>query len=184
MCTKYSTCGRRHQPKWKVSKLKRNRKGQFTEGKRLLTQIFLGVMFFGAVSAIGWNTIINTVGVAFQVENSQAVETITEVDFKEARIASLINKVYKTAKVHGVSGYQMERTIECESRFNNVQSSAYKNGVREDSWGLAQIHLPSHPDVTREEALNEDFAIEWMASHFYKVKWYGYVRSTDKCQGE
>ena len=87
------------------------------------------------------------------------------------------------AKIYGVSGYQMERTIECESRFNNIQSTAYQNGAREDSWGIAQIHLPSHPEVSRDEALDEEFTIEWMAKNFNNpyVTWYGYSRKYDKC---
>ena len=118
------------------------------------------------------------------VESSLAEELV--MDTKEARIAYLINKVYQTAKVYGVSGYQMERTIECESRFNNIQSTAKdKTGPNgyEDSWGISQIHLPSHPEVSRAEAMDEHFAIEWMAKNFNNryVVWYGYSRKYDKC---
>ena len=136
-----------------------------------------------AVSMIGVNTIIRSVGAVFVVDNTQAIETITSEDLAEARIAKLINEVYRVAKIYRVSGYQMERTIECESRFNNIQSTAYQNGVREDSWGIAQIHLPSHPEVGREEALEEEFAIEWMAKNFNNpyVTWYAYNRKLDKC---
>ena len=140
-------------------------------------------MFFGATYMIGWNTIINSIGLAVQVDNAKAVEAITEQDIKEARIQYLIEKIYQVARAHGVNGYQMERTVECESRFNNIQSTAYRNGVREESYGIAQIHLPSHPEVTKEEALNEEFAIEWMAKNFNNpyVTWYAYNRKLDKC---
>lgn len=143
-------------------------------------------MFVGTGFTIGWNTILNSVGMALRVDNSQAVEIITDQDIKEARIQHLIDRVYQVSEMYGVSGYQMERTIECESRFNNVQSSVKDpsgpNG-REDSWGIAQIHLPSHPDVSREEAMNEEFAIKWMAQNFNNpyVTWYGYSRKYDKC---
>jgi len=113
------------------------------------------------------------------VENTHAEMLSPE----EQRIRALIDKIYRVADEYGVSGYWMERTIECESRFRNVQSSAYKNGVREDSWGIAQIHLPSHPEVTVAQALNENFAIEGMAKNFNNpyVTWYGYDRKNDKC---
>ena len=113
------------------------------------------------------------------VENTQAVEVIDNED----RIDYLIRKIQQKAKLYGVNAYQMQRTIECESRFNNIQSTAYKNGVREDSWGIAQIHLPSHSEVSRLEAMNEEFAIEWMAQNFNNpyVTWYAYSRKYDKC---
>lgn len=161
-------------------KYKRDRRGKFVSDK-MLTKIFLVTVFLGAVSMIGWNTIVNTIGATFEVENAKAVEPITNEVIAEARIEYLISRIYNIAKVYGISGYQMERTIECESRFNNIQSSAYKNGIREDSWGIAQIHLPSWPEVSREEALDEEFAIDWMASHWNKAVWYGYSRKYDRC---
>ncbi len=72
MCNKYKVCGKRHFPKWKVSKIIRNNRGQFVQAPRTLTAIFLGVMFVGMGSVIGWNTILNSVGMALQVDNSQA----------------------------------------------------------------------------------------------------------------
>jgi hypothetical protein len=52
------------------------------------------------------------------------------------------------------------RVLECESNFQNIQSECLdENGNRELSFGIAQIHLPSHPDVTMEQALDEEFSI-------------------------
>lgn len=45
-----------------------------------------------------------------------------------------------------------------------LQSGYFKNGKQEQSYGLSQIHLPSHPDITHEQATNPKFAISWMAS--------------------
>ena len=148
--------------------------------------ILLGIGLAVGPSFVGINTIhdwFKSFETVFVVESSLAKEP---VDMKEARIAYLINKIYQVAKVYGVSGYHMERTVECESRFNNIQSTAkYKTGPNgyEDSWGVSQIHLPSHPDVSREEAMNEEFAIEWMAKNFNNpyVVWYGYNRKLDRC---
>lgn len=61
-------------------------------------------------------------------------------------------------------------TIMCESKASTTVQSMYPdpkgpNG-REDSWGIAQINLPYHPDVSREEATNPDFALNFMAKHF------------------
>lgn len=34
------------------------------------------------------------------------------------------------------------------------------------SFGIAQIHLPVHPEITKEEALNPFFSIDWAAREF------------------
>jgi hypothetical protein len=81
----------------------------------------------------------------------------------------------------GNKAYQMSRTIWCESRNRNVQSNVIKKGVREDSWGIAQIHLPSHPSVSRTQALDVDYSIKWMSEHWNDTKWYGYNRASDSC---
>lgn len=39
------------------------------------------------------------------------------------------------------------------------------NGL-EDSWGCAQIHLPSHKTITREQALDDYFAVDFAAKAF------------------
>ena len=164
----------------------RNRRGRYSRDRRLY-KVFVIAFGIYAVSMIGANTIwgwVKSFDRVFQVENSMAGEVITNESVKETRIQFLIDKIYQKAKLYGVSGYQLERTIECESRFNNIQSTAYKKGVREESYGIAQIHLLSHPKITKVEALNEEFSIEWAAQNFNKVTWYAYNRKLDKCNYE
>lgn len=67
----------------------------------------------------------------------------------------------------------MRATIACEALRNadgsydaTAQSNHYKGQIREDSWGLSQINLPSNPHVTREQAQDPEFAIRFMAEHF------------------
>jgi len=50
----------------------------------------------------------------------------------------------------------------------NDQSLIPANGPngREDSWGVCQIHLPSHPNISKEEALNPYFCMRWTAEQF------------------
>lgn len=81
----------------------------------------------------------------------------------------------------GTKAYRMKKTIYCESFYNNVQSYIVSNGVREPSYGLSQIHLPSHPSVTKEQALDVRFAIWWMSENWENTKWFGYNRTLDKC---
>lgn len=49
-----------------------------------------------------------------------------------------------------------------------IQSRYYYKGKREDSHGLSQIHLPSHPDVSKAEAQDPSFSVEFMAQQFSK----------------
>jgi hypothetical protein len=88
--------------------------------------------------------------------------------------AEYINKtiaLYAT----GTKAYQMSRTIFCESHNYNIKSN-----LAEESYGLVQIHLPSHPTITKEQALDPLFSIKWMSDN-WSTKWYGYNRLTDKC---
>lgn len=50
-------------------------------------------------------------------------------------------------------------------------------GTREKSYGVAQIHLPDHPSITKEQACDPEFSIEFMAKQFALGRasmWMGY----------
>lgn len=80
------------------------------------------------------------------------------------------------AAEYGVSSTTMYKTLECESAgFQNIQSMIPHKGQpngREDSWGLVQVYLPAKNKdfegkvITKEQALDPDFAIKWMAWQF------------------
>ena len=68
------------------------------------------------------------------------------------------------AKKYGLHKKRFLATLECENGFRaKGQSEHYYKGVREDSWGVAQIHLPAHPTITREMAEDPEIALEFMA---------------------
>lgn len=89
--------------------------------------------------------------------------------------------LFSRAYAAGKDPIPMVKTIYCESQWYNIQSGITINGVQEESYGLAQIHLPSHPHITKEQALTPEFAIDFMVEHFDEVSWYGYNRETDEC---
>lgn len=74
------------------------------------------------------------------------------------------------ASQKGVQPATMLRVIDCENPDWNpaLQSQIPAHGPngKEDSWGLAQIHLPSHPSISRAEATDPVFALNWMADEF------------------
>lgn len=84
----------------------------------------------------------------------------------------LVQKVYNYAEVYKVNPKTMIKIINCENReWDTKLQSRIKNnkGQREDSWGLSQIHLPSHP-VSKEQATDPDFALDFMAKNLSKGK--------------
>lgn len=71
-----------------------------------------------------------------------------------------------------ISRRELYNTLDCESQHFidvTIQSKwpdkTGPNG-KEDSWGVSQIHLPDHPEVTREMAQDPVFAIDYAAQMF------------------
>lgn len=74
-------------------------------------------------------------------------------------------KIDLVAAKYKVSPSLMKKVIYCESSYN---PKAVGDGGT--SFGLSQIHLPAHPEVTKEQAFDEDFAINFMGESFSKNK--------------
>lgn len=100
-----------------------------------------------------------------------AIETIPhETQETENRIKYLFDKA------GDILAPTMAKTIWCESMWFSIKSV-----LPEESYGLAQIHLPSHPHISKEQALNAYFAIDFMIEHWDADIWFGYDRETDSC---
>lgn len=68
--------------------------------------------------------------------------------------------VDKYADKYGVSRNQMQFVVNCESSYN------YKAiGDNGRSFGLSQIFSPSHPEITKEQSFDADFALDFMAKN-------------------
>lgn len=78
--------------------------------------------------------------------------------------------IYQAEAKYNLKDDSLYETLKCESiGWKNGQSKIpHKGGPNgyEDSWGVAQIHLPAHKDITKEEALDPVFAVDWAASEF------------------
>jgi hypothetical protein len=100
------------------------------------------------------------------------------------------NIVCKYAKEYSVSATQIANIINCENRGWNptLQSGLYYKkdrvnegvyeGQREESYGLAQIHLPAHKNISYSQATNPDFSIEYLAKSLSEGKgsqWTCYI---------
>lgn len=76
-------------------------------------------------------------------------------------ILTIPQLIHHYADKYGVSEIELTGTINCESGFD-------PNAIGDlgTSFGLSQIHLPAHPDITKAQALDPDFAIQFMAEQF------------------
>lgn len=89
-----------------------------------------------------------------------------KIDWTRERIEQ---EIRTAANKYGVSYYKMYKTVQCESGFV-IDIKSHWPG--EDSWGLAQFHLPSRNRtaegkvITKEMALDPVIALDAMAYHF------------------
>lgn len=122
------------------------------------------------------------------------VEPVIEVIVEKP--APLTNKqkveqlAEKYALKYGVSKEALMRTLANENdtfQFDRQSGLRYKAGnkwgfaagIREKSYGVAQIHLPDNPSVSYEQAINPDFSVEFMAKKFSEGRasmWMGYTK--------
>jgi hypothetical protein len=102
---------------------------------------------------------------AAEPEQPRVVQIEVVIDWTKDRINKEIEDV---AVKYGVSASEMKRVIKCESQGSTTIQSRHRrpDGSRERSFGLVQIYLPAHPDVTYEQAVNPKFAIDFMAKNF------------------
>lgn len=114
--------------------------------------------------------------VIYKAEASEVTATATpvlievEIVWSKARIEEEIRKV---SDKYGVSYTQMYNTIKCESGFDiDIRSQHILSYGQENSWGLAQFHLPSRNRtadgtvITKEMAIDPVIALDAMAYHF------------------
>ena len=114
-------------------------------------------------------------------EPSKVEKALRDIPHTSSTTDKVIRYLYEQADKHGIDGDQMAHTIYCESMFYSIQSGVVRNGVREPSYGLAQIHLPSHKNITKAQAMDPYFAVDFMVKTWDTTKWYGYDREKDQC---
>ena len=90
-------------------------------------------------------------------------QVIEEVKIKQdSTIKKTVSELIAEAAIrHGINHERFLATARCES---GLRPGAIGDGGH--SFGLFQIHLPSHPSVTRDQALDPEWAVEWAAQKF------------------
>lgn len=61
---------------------------------------------------------------------------------------------------HHIDAAKFKAVIQCESQWDTHAVS------KTNDYGIAQIHLKSHPDITREQAEDPYFALNWAAQEW------------------
>lgn len=74
--------------------------------------------------------------------------------------SSVATEIRLVQKEHGLSE-AFYKTAVCESHLDT-----YAVGDQGTSFGVWQIHLPAHPDITKAEATDYVWATEWAAHQF------------------
>jgi hypothetical protein len=112
----------------------------------------------------------------YKIANAVTIEDTT-MSISETKLSGELGTIYSEQQIidligvyatkYGVDASQMLETVRCESvGFKNVQSGHILNGVREDSWGIVQINLYWNPEVTKQQALDPYFSMDFMARKF------------------
>lgn len=113
-----------------------------------------------------------------QVErNMPRVEIVQPIDLNSTTSLLERKSAVKILVLHYADKYKvnpevMMNVLTCENDQFDPDLQSYHpansfNG-RELSFGLAQLHLPSHPEISIEQATDPDFSIEYMASEMSK----------------
>lgn len=76
-------------------------------------------------------------------------------------VLTVDSMIIASAKKWDVNEGRLRKTLFCESSLNPNAI-----GDEGESFGIAQIHLPSHPEITESQALNPSWAIDYMAQKF------------------
>ena len=74
---------------------------------------------------------------------------------------STTSLIRDAATKYNVSYTKLFNTLKCES---GMDSAAVGDGGH--SYGIAQIYLPAHPSITKAQALDKAWAINWTAYEF------------------
>ena len=85
----------------------------------------------------------------------------------------LIKTAPKTSSLSPEKQDEIFNTLKCESKFYPNAEGDYSTTTQKyTSFGLAQIHLPAHPDITETQAKDPVFAVYWMVDQFVqKNEW-------------
>ena len=85
-------------------------------------------------------------------------------------VRDLIKSSPRAGELSDIQLEQIYQTIKCESKLYPSAKGDYASTTGYMSFGLAQINMRWHPEVSEAQALDPDFAVPWMVIQFVKGK--------------
>jgi soluble lytic murein transglycosylase-like protein len=89
---------------------------------------------------------------------------IQSIEVSSSSVPSLLRYYGKKNGLSDTEVSQVLEVVRCESQFN--PSAVNIHDSEKGSWGLAQINLSAHPNITKEQALNKYYASWFITSEF------------------
>jgi hypothetical protein len=71
-------------------------------------------------------------------------------------------RIHKYAEFYNVSEDVMNAIVKCESNYNH---KARHTSLKEDSIGVVQINLKAHTTITKEQAEDIDFSLDFLGKN-------------------
>lgn len=83
------------------------------------------------------------------------------------------SQIYKLVSCETAHTFNPQIQSYVKYNFSSPQRGIVK-GEREKSYGLAQIHLPDHPKITREQATDIEYSLNFIGENLSKgnIIWY------------
>jgi soluble lytic murein transglycosylase-like protein len=95
----------------------------------------------------------------------EAYDNIPELEYIKPIPTSIKGKIKYYSERYDVPAHVTSTVVRCESQYN---PNAVGDGG--NSRGLVQIHKPSHPNISDEEAFDPDFALKFLTKNLAEGK--------------
>lgn len=143
---------------------------QFINRKILFALALVLAILIPEKSIIQQNTVDAVVTTATKPTKEEVIE---KIKFYSHKYGVSYQWMYAGVKCETANTFDTEIQSTVRYNFSDPKRGIVK-GEREKSFGLAQIHLPDHPNITLEQAQDADFALDFMAEHLSRgdVIWY------------
>jgi hypothetical protein len=92
--------------------------------------------------------------------------------------------IVSDAAKYDVPSEEISTVLDCESTMGKYVEGDIGSSTATTSWGIAQINLPNHPDITKAQALNDAFAIDFLAKSIAAGRGYWWTCYREHYHGD
>ena len=91
----------------------------------------------------------------------------SKVVYTSAQNATIDDIIAYNSSKYDVPARELIHIINCES---GGKRSAHHLSPKEDSWGVVQINLKAHPNITKQQATDPNFSVDYLAKNIKRHK--------------